>query len=111
MSYDVYDAEPYAVYNEKVVTARKLHTCHACDELISPGYHYVRLGMVFDGHAKTIKRCMRCQRLHEHLRVKGAKMDMYPAERLDCGETYQDHWGEDPPDDIAALAFALPGET
>lgn len=53
---------------------------------------------------------MRCQRIFDHLVERGSHCDMYPAQRLDCGETYQDHWGEDPPEEIAALAFALPHE-
>jgi len=30
---------------------------------------------------------------------------MYPAERLDCGQSYKDEWGKEPPPEIAALAF------
>lgn len=109
MSFDTYDAEPYEVHNEKIVTARKDHKCDACGETIKTGCHYARFFGVHDGNAETVKRCMRCQRLFDHL-VERGDGDMYPAQRLDCGESYQDHWGEDPPEEVAALAFALPHE-
>jgi hypothetical protein len=71
---------------------------------------YWSIAWVFDGRAQGAKRCERCQTIHKHLRVKGDG-DMWPAEQLDCGEEYAAHWGKEPPEDIAALAFALPGET
>lgn len=97
------------VYSERATRARKAHTCAACGEAIAPGHVYTRVSIVFDGTVESLKRCARCQKLHEHLRTLGDH-EMWPAERLDCGEEYAQHWGEDPPPEIAALAFALPGE-
>lgn len=99
----------YSVYKETETKARKEHQCSACSEPISPNQVYTRVQIVFDKSAETVKRCSRCQAIHIHLREKG-RGDTWPAERLDCGESYRDHWGEEPPEEIAALAFALPGE-
>lgn len=110
MSYDTHDAEPYAVFDEERRTAGRPHRCDACDEVIAKGQHYVRFFGVWGGMAEAVKRCLRCQAIFEHLVKRGRESDMFPAQRLDCGETYRDHWGEDPPEHIDALAFALPGE-
>jgi hypothetical protein len=99
----------YSVYSETRPKARKVHKCDACHESIQPGHFYMRVVAIFDGEAETIKRCMRCQTIHKHLRKLG-DCDMWPDERLNCGEEYKQHWGTDPPPEIAALAFALPGE-
>jgi hypothetical protein len=40
--------------------------------------------------------------------------DVYDERRVTarkCGREYPEEWGEEPPPEIAALAFALPGET
>lgn len=101
--------ESYDSYVERHLTARKEHRCGACREVISPGHRYTRVYILFEREKETIKRCARCQKIHEHLRGK-APGEMWPDESLNCGEEYKAHWGEEPPEDIAALAFALPGE-
>lgn len=101
--------ETYDVYNETSRIARKEHVCAACKETIRIGDRYAIVGIVFDGEAESVKRCLRCQEIHEHLRKLGA-YEMWPAERLDCGEEYKEHWGHEPPPEIAALAFATPEE-
>lgn len=105
-----YADEQYDVYHEVRVFARKPHECDAvmCTDPIRVGDPYWRISTVYDGRAETIKRCVRCQAIHEHLRTLGD--DTWPDERLDCGEWYRDHWGEDPPPEIQALAFWRPGE-
>lgn len=105
-----YTEETYSVYDESLRRARKEHRCSACREKISAGHSYTRVAIVFDGEAETVKRCARCQAIHLHLRAKGREDGMWPDERLNCGETYRGHWGEDPPEEIAALAFAKQGE-
>lgn len=100
----------YSVYNERFPRSRKARPCDACKETIHAGAHYARVSVVYDGSAETIVRCMRCQRMHEHLRLVARCERAWPAERLDCGRDYVEEWGEDPPAEIAALAFALPGE-
>lgn len=103
--------EQYAVYAEKRVKARKAHRCGACRETIQPGHYYMRVGTVFDGSASTIKRCLRCQKIHEHLRTKCAEVgyDMWPDERLNCGMDYEEEWGE-LPEEIGDLAFVSGGD-
>lgn len=105
--------ERYVVYHERQVRARKAHACSACRETIPAGTAYVRVTWVFDGSADGVKRCNRCQAIHLHLRKKCAESDeddLWPDERLNCGLKYEDEWG-DLPDEIEALAFALPTDT
>ena len=99
----------YDVYDERHVRAHKEHRCGACNETIEIGHTYWRIGVVFDRSAETHKRCERCQKIHVHLRDLGDPYDMlWPDENLNCGEEYRDHWGEEPPEEIAALAFVRP---
>jgi len=105
-----YTEEVYTFYKEHVRTARKEHRCAACDEPISPGHKYTIVSWLYDGEAESLKRCRRCQLIHEHLRPLGYKEDMWPDERLGCGEEYRQHWGHDPPEEIARLAFLTPDE-
>jgi hypothetical protein len=103
--------ETYAVYDERHVRARKPHRCDACEETIERGHRYWRIGIVWDG-ARTVRRCERCQAMHQHLRTLclGSYDDMWPDERLRCGTDYRREWDRDPPAEIAALAFATPEE-
>lgn len=104
MSYH-YD-DTYDVYDERRVKARKPHTCQACGDTIQPGHRYARVGIVFRGSAETIKRCLRCQTLHAHLRERcRGDNRSWPDEHLAGGETYEDEWGQPPPPEVAALAF------
>ncbi len=99
--------ETYAVYNERKVRARKRHTCDACGEPIEPGHRYWRIAGIYSEGVSSWKRCLRCQKIHLHLRSldPGGYEQLWPDERLSCGEGYRDHWGVDPPPEIAALAF------
>ena len=101
--------EEYAVYSETYPRANKDHRCDACRETIPAGHYYARVSVIYDHQAKTYKRCFRCQRIHVHLRGLGG-YEMWPDERLNCGEEYATEWGGEPPEEIAALAFALPEE-
>lgn len=107
-----YCDETYDVYVEDRVKARKEHRCSACEERIPPGVTYWRIRWVFDSSASGVKRCERCQAIHLHLRQKCREQtygDLWPDERLACGLKYEDEWG-DLPEEIAALAFALPSD-
>lgn len=95
--------ETYKVYCETERTARKAHTCHACFDTISVGHRYWYISAVLDG-VTVIKRCLRCQLLHKHLRSL-APGELWPNEQLDCGEDYLENWGREPPEEIRALAF------
>lgn len=98
-----YVDETYDAYVEKFRKARKSHACDACRLPIRPGDFYCSVHIVFDGEAETVKRCGACQATHEHLRKLGADRDMWPDERLACGLKYEDEWGDEPPDEVAAL--------
>lgn len=108
MSYSAY--ETYEIYNEQFPRARKAHTCSACKETIPSGIKYARIFVLFEKEVTIYKRCLRCQKIHEHLRKLCYKHYMWPDERLNCGLNYADEWGQEPPPEIAALAFALPGD-
>lgn len=82
--------------------ARKEHRCNACRETIKPGDRYRREGYVFDGYKGTNIHCRRCWEIIEALLDK-CEPDEGIDFDLDCGEVW-----EDPPEDVAALAFALP---
>lgn len=101
--------ETYDVYEERRRVARKAHECDACDLPIRPGDLYYAVSLVWDGTAETVKRCARCQMMHEHLREL-APGETWPDERLNCGHDYRDQWECDPPAWVAALAFWMPGD-
>jgi predicted RNA-binding Zn-ribbon protein involved in translation (DUF1610 family) len=100
--------ESYDAYCELFPTARKEHRCAACNEVIRPGDQYARISIIWEG-VERIARCLRCQTLHEHLRELDPAF-LWPDERLDCGEEYREHWGKEPPPEVAALAFMTQGE-
>jgi|SRR5690606_3229449 len=101
--------EIYSVYHEQFVCARKEHTCSACQEKISKGTRYTKVRIVFDGRANSIKRCFRCQQIHEHLRELDPG-ELWPDERLDCGLDYEEEWGKPPSIELQELAFIFPDE-
>ena len=94
-----------SMYEETEPVARKQHTCDACGETIKPKQRYLRIFGVWEGEAQTIKHCWRCHQLAEALFDAGVEsIDL----ELNCGETWDQAFGAPPPDDVAALAFALP---
>jgi len=109
MSHEV--DECYTSYEETFPRARKEHTCGACGDRIPGGHRYARVFIreSADGDCYTVKRCLRCQHIHEHLRMIDPG-SQWPDEELDCGEEYESHWGVPPPDSIARLAFLTPDE-
>lgn len=97
------------VYDETWRRAIKPHTCHACHRTIAKGERYARIFIAYDRTGSSTIRCVGCQTIHLHLRTLGDG-EMWPDERLNCGEEYAEHWGREPPELIAALAFATPDE-
>lgn len=118
MSHEVCDDGEYcSVYAESERVARKATKCSACDAPIVAGEKYSYTFIVFDGEKSQIRRCARCQVIHKHLRElcrkeeeEGDGVERYTDEELKCGDDYHAVWGKEPPPEIAALAFALPGE-
>lgn len=100
----------YSVYDETDRTAKKEHACSACGRSIAKGESYTVICTMYEGCVSHYKRCAGCQATHEHLRdLCWDEGDCWPDEELNCGKLYGDEWG-DVPDEIAALAFATPGE-
>jgi hypothetical protein len=105
------DGDCCEVFSETTPKARKEHRCHACGETITPGRVYSRTFTVFEGDPDTIIRCERCQALFEHLSEQmSGNSEEYCNATLSCGHEYEERWGEPPPEEIAALAFWLPGD-
>lgn len=107
----VYADEHYKVYTEIPRKARKAHECCACDTPIRPGDHYTEIHLVYEG-AETLRRCARCQAIHEYLRElsRESDSDEWPADRLDCGREFEERWDRQPPPWLAELAFWVPGD-
>ena len=106
------DYEPADCYDQTFRTARKSHECHACDETIEPGHRYSVTSGNWDGMWEQFKHCMRCHAMFEAIHASW-RANGYPnmgvAMDLNCGEDWADLFGEPPPE-VAALAFWLPGE-
>lgn len=105
------DFETYDVQVNESPRARKPRKCMACKETIRVGDRYYRFKGLFDRKWDVYERCARCQKLFDHLsdRMRGDSEEFCDP-LLNCGHTYQERWREEPPPEIAALAFALPGE-
>lgn len=105
---DIDEGNRCVAWNATVRTARKEHRCCACAESIRPGdrYHFIS-GVWQDSGPESFKHCARCWAMYRaadrHSRENDGDGAMIT---LDCGEVW-----EEPPEHIAALAFALPGET
>lgn len=101
---DGYDADPSGFWRQQKRKARKQHKCWSCREAILPGHTYQVSAVGWDGQVTSWKHCLRCAELIELLK---SRMDSWTTDimDLDCGEVW-----EDPPPEVAALAFVLPGE-
>jgi hypothetical protein len=103
----------YDVYDERSVKARKAHICDACKETIAPGHRYWKVSIVFDGTAETVIRCLRCQEIHLAIRrswIERGVDEMWPDEKLNCGEVWEDEHNGPPPIEVAQLAFMTQDE-
>ncbi len=85
------------------------HKCDACEMTIRVGDKYASVAYEWDGDFCSLKRCLRCQTIHEHLREL-APGELWPDEELNCGEEYEEHWGNEPPEEVARLAFMTDDE-
>ena len=102
--------EAYDVYDETPRRAAKEKPCDACGRTVIVGEIYMRVFTLFDGTAESVNRCGACQAMHKHLRGIDSYGETWPDERLGCGLDYREEWGCDPPEKIAALAFATAHE-
>lgn len=106
--------EYYSDYTEVCTKSDSARRCDACRETIPSGVAYWDIAITHgdpssedpdDRDEEEVTRCQRCQAIHLHLRELGKNSEMWPAEALDCGEDYEEHWEKQPPPEIAALAF------
>jgi hypothetical protein len=108
MSVDVFDADPVDIWQQTRLRARKEHRCAACKETIRRGDLYVQHKSLFDGSWETVKRCLRCDAMYKALddKIHKATDGEEAADiRLACGHEYKKRWGEEPPPELARLAF------
>jgi len=106
------DGDQCPVWKERTRTARKPHECLGCRETIGPGHKYNETRSLFDGCWSTWKHCLRCWAMFQALAEKTREGGFYVVAidpELACGETWLANFGEPPPE-VAALAFMLPGE-
>jgi hypothetical protein len=105
---DLHSDRP-SCWSETWRRARKPHRCRACDETIRRGDRYHYSSGVWDGRPDSFAHCARCWAIYLALQAElepGEGIDL----DLDCGETWQSAFGEEPPEAVARLAFLLPDE-
>lgn len=72
--------------------------------------HHVRINDSGD-KPEVWKRCARCEAIYQHLiSIAYDPYEDHPEPDLGCRHGYEEMHGRAPPEEIAALAFALPGE-
>lgn len=111
MSVDIYDCEPLTIDRTTRHRARKEWKCCACHGTILRGELYTYSFTIFDGDTSELRRCARCDAIYEHLcEMHKGQSEAWPAWDLNCGHTYQDNFGKEPPPEIARLAFMSAAE-
>lgn len=96
-------SEPIVVEWRK---ARKEHRCYACRETIRTGDRYHFTAQKDDAFA-TYKHCARCWMMGGAILEAGADSWQYD---LRCGVSWREAFDEEPPENIARLAFMTPDE-
>lgn len=94
----------------KTRRARKEHRCDACRETIRVGDSYINEFTVYDGNSDTTKRCLRCDAMLDAIQSRMIDADIDPHEEgvdraLNCGHTWNEDFREEPPEEVARLAF------
>jgi hypothetical protein len=64
------DYDPPTFYDEKEVTARKLHKCCECHRPITPGTRYQKASGKWDGDFHSYYTCLDCWNIREGLRCE-----------------------------------------
>jgi len=82
--------------------ARKTHRCFACRREIRVGDRYHREFQEYEGEADFYKHCARCWAIVEALFENGAESVQWD---LACGTDWVAAFGDDPPENVARLAF------
>ena len=77
------DYDPVECYSEtRVNKARKDHKCADCMGVIKKGDGYVRIGYVFDGSGRTVKRCGDCHAVRCMVNEVGGNCTCLPMDGL-----------------------------
>jgi len=104
------------VGSSEPVRPRVEHACMACRERIPPGVLCLVIRSLFEGRWSSEYRCARCELLYRAICARFAQpgphrdyddgVDPY----LDCGHTWRENYGEDPPNEVQRLAFMTAAE-
>ena len=86
--------------------AKNGQKCFACLEVIRPGDRYHLIVQNYEGDLAHFKHCARCWAMCEAImeRAESVRWD------LNCGTSWQEAFGQEPPDEVARLAFLTPDE-
>jgi hypothetical protein len=99
------------VQRDEIRRARKEHRCRACRETIRVGDVYEYTFFLYEGEAGDCKRCLRCKAIYDELvRRHDGDWDEGVDYELNCGHSWDEVHGGEPPEHIARLAFMLPDE-
>ena len=66
-----WDGPEAICYLERVVVARKPHTCVECRRVIAPGHRYERITGLWDGKWDTFRMCLACSEISHLLSCGG----------------------------------------
>jgi hypothetical protein len=116
VSVDCGDGERVDVDQERRQRARKEYKCNACKETIERGHLYVRHTLIYAREVDVTIRCLRCDAIYQHLveihREHNRLTDdpEWPDLALNCGHEFKERWGNEPPLELARLAFMTPAE-
>lgn len=92
--------------------SRKKRRCSACPEPIRRGDVYVRIFVVHDGTADSYAHCLRCHAVFLAASRRHLELDTDQGVRFDlgCGHDWRSSFDEDPPAELARLAFLTADE-
>jgi hypothetical protein len=103
--------EPCDIYETAVRRSRKDRKCDACRETIRRGDRYDTTRILFEGQWQATNRCARCEAMYRVLSPLMSRDDDQVCDpELNCGHTWEDNFGEQPPVVVQALAFLTPSE-
>lgn len=89
------------MYRSRVQRSRKERVCCACNEPVRAGDLYQYTFGIWDGEPSKYVHCLRCYKILDVL----CQRDQSPQMDLGCGHEWKEIFDEEPPEEIAALAF------
>lgn len=103
-AYDRNDVE-----NHDLLRAKKPHVCDGCDRTIRVGHLYTKTAVLYDGSWSSWKHCGRCNQLMSELHER-LDRDTVVDPHFNCGSSWEDAFGEPPPEHVQVLAILTEAE-